>query len=175
MTGSCFWRQVSKTWCRVAADEYLWRDLVYRHWSIDRSIPQSRFCSSWREEYERLSDHCPVIESEVLRSHTDQVLHVSFSHDGQLFATTSKDGFIKVSTKHFHFCPQIAMRTCTYCSAQCSGCQYPVIGFFVGYGDVLWWSCCRHFVHIMQLSRSLRPTSGSATAALWCKRLETHG
>jgi len=93
---SRFWWQVCRTWCRLAADEFLWRDLVYRHWSINPSIPRSPCCSSWRDEYERLWDQCPIIESEVLHSHSDQVLHVSFSHDGQLFATTSKDGFIKV-------------------------------------------------------------------------------
>jgi len=38
----------------------------------------------------------------VLQSHSDQVLHISFSHDGQLFATTSKDGFIKVCTVHLY-------------------------------------------------------------------------
>lgn len=96
----CMLRQVCTTWCRLAADEFLWRDLVYRHWSIDRSVPRSSLCSTWRAEYERLYDRCPVIESEVLHGHTDQVLHVSFSHDGQLFATTSKDGFIKVNSEH---------------------------------------------------------------------------
>jgi len=85
-------------WYRVAADEFLWQDLVYRHWSIDRSIPRSLCGGSWREEYERLDDCCPCIESEVISSHTDQVLHVSFSHNGRQFATTSKDGFIKVKT-----------------------------------------------------------------------------
>jgi len=83
----------------VAADEFLWQDLMYRQWSIDRSVPRSSCCGSWREEYERLTDRCPCIESEVIRSHTDQVLHVSFSHDGRLFATTSKDGFIKVKAR----------------------------------------------------------------------------
>jgi len=87
---------VCRTWCRLSVDEYLWRDLVYCHWGISRSIGRSPCSSTWREEYERLSDRCPVVESEVLCSHVDQVLHVSFSHDAQLFATTSKDGFIKV-------------------------------------------------------------------------------
>jgi len=99
--------QVCHTWNRLSADEFLWRDLVYRHWSIHRSVLRSHHCSSWREEYERLYDGCPVIESEVLRSHTDQVLHVSFSHDGRLFATTSKDGFIKVLGTSISYCKVI--------------------------------------------------------------------
>ena len=110
-TSICICRQVCRTWCRLAGDEFLWRDLVYRHWSIDRSVPRSAHCSTWRAEYERLYDRCPVIESEVLRSHTDQVLHVSFSHDGRLFATTSKDGFIKVNTQHIN--------SSAYCENNC--------------------------------------------------------
>ena len=52
---------------------------------------------SWKKEYIRLYYHTPRVESEVLKEHRDQVLHVSYSHDGKLFATTSKDGYIKVS------------------------------------------------------------------------------
>ena len=33
------------------------------------------------------------VESEVLKEHTDQILHVSFSHNGQMFATSSKEWF----------------------------------------------------------------------------------
>ena len=103
----CWW-QVCWTWCRLASDEFLWRDLVYRHWSIARSISRSSHCDSWRDEYKRLHDQSPVVESEVIRSHNDEVLHVSFSHDGQLFATTSKDSFIKVtincSSKQLQVC-----------------------------------------------------------------------
>ena len=47
-------------------------------------------------EFKRLYYHIPVIESEVFHEHKDQVLHVSFSHNGKYFATSSKDGFVKV-------------------------------------------------------------------------------
>lgn len=43
----------------------------------------------------------PVVLSEVITRHTHQVLHVSFSHSGKYFATTSKDGFIIVWNSHF--------------------------------------------------------------------------
>ncbi|WAR30958.1 FBXW5-like protein [Mya arenaria] len=76
---------VCKVWLRVAFDELLWKDLFYRHWGVSRSI-----------EYKRLLYHTPSVESEVLKQHTDQVLHVSFSHNGKMFATCSKDGFIRV-------------------------------------------------------------------------------
>ena len=34
---------------------------------------------------------------EEMNRHKDQVLHVSFSHNGQMFATCSKDGKVMVS------------------------------------------------------------------------------
>lgn len=37
-----------------------------------------------------------MIETETLNEHAHQVLHVSFSHNGKLFSSSSKDGFVKV-------------------------------------------------------------------------------
>ncbi|XP_069119388.1 F-box/WD repeat-containing protein 5-like [Argopecten irradians] len=85
-----------RCWLRVSYDEYLWRSLFYRHWKIDRSVYIAPGRTSWLQEYKRLYYHTPVIESEVIRQHSDQVLHVSFSHNGKMFATCSKDGFIRV-------------------------------------------------------------------------------
>jgi len=85
-----------RCWYRVTRDELLWRDLFYRHWKIDRNIPMAPGRSSWLQEYKRLHYHSPAVESEVIRQHTDQVLHVSFANNGKMFASCSKDGFIKV-------------------------------------------------------------------------------
>lgn len=52
--------------------------------------------ASWFDEYKRLCESVPVVLTEVLTQHTDEVLHVSFSHNGQMFATCSKDGMIIV-------------------------------------------------------------------------------
>ena len=52
---------------------------------------------SWFDEYKRLEYHTPCIESEELTAHRNEVLHVSYSHNGEMFATSSKDGHIKVS------------------------------------------------------------------------------
>jgi F-box/WD-40 domain protein 5 len=52
--------------------------------------------TSWFSEYLRLWQHTPILESEVLKGHTHQVLHVSFSHNGKYFATCSKDGYVMV-------------------------------------------------------------------------------
>lgn len=87
---------ICKGWLRVAFDELLWKDLFYRHWGISRSIPMAPGKYSWVQEYKRLLYHTPSVESEVLKQHADQVLHVSFSHNGKMFATCSKDGFIRV-------------------------------------------------------------------------------
>lgn len=51
---------------------------------------------SWQAEYKRLQYHSPVHLSETLTDHQDEVLHVSFSHRGDMFSTTSKDATIKV-------------------------------------------------------------------------------
>lgn len=53
--------------------------------------------TSWLGEFKRLAYHTPLIETEVLKEHSHQVLHVSFSHNGKMFATCSKDGYILVS------------------------------------------------------------------------------
>lgn len=52
--------------------------------------------TSWLEEFKRLAYHIPLVETETLREHSHQVLHVSFSHNGKIFATCSKDGYILV-------------------------------------------------------------------------------
>lgn len=52
--------------------------------------------TSWLGEFKRLAYHTPLIETEVLKEHSHQVLHVSFSHNGKMFATCSKDGYILV-------------------------------------------------------------------------------
>ncbi|KAK6622573.1 hypothetical protein RUM43_008415 [Polyplax serrata] len=85
-----------KTWLRISYDEFLWKDLFYSHFKIDPEIHILPGKHSWLEEYKRLTYHTPVVETEVLKDHTHQVLHVSFSHNGKLFATCSKDGSVLV-------------------------------------------------------------------------------
>lgn len=53
--------------------------------------------SSWLDEFKRLTYHTPLLETEVLLEHSHQVLHVSFSHNGKMFATCSKDGYVLVN------------------------------------------------------------------------------
>ncbi|XP_035683697.1 F-box/WD repeat-containing protein 5-like [Branchiostoma floridae] len=88
----------SKKWHRVSQDDLLWKDLLYSEFSVSRTIPMAPFKSSWWSEFRRLHYLSPVALTETLKEHTDQVLHVSFSHNGNMFASSSKDGFIKVWT-----------------------------------------------------------------------------
>ena len=52
--------------------------------------------TSWYEEFRRLYDMVPCVEVQTLKEHTDQVLHLSFSHSGYQFASCSKDCTVKV-------------------------------------------------------------------------------
>lgn len=85
-----------KDWNRVTNDESLWKYLLDVKWGVkNQKLPPSK--ESWRSEYKRLDFYTPIHLSETLTDHDDEVLHVSFSHDGKLFCTTSKDATIKVS------------------------------------------------------------------------------
>ncbi|CAB3366006.1 Hypothetical predicted protein [Cloeon dipterum] len=86
--------QVCRRWHRVGCDEFLWRDLLHIDYKVDRSVGLPPGRTSWMEEYYRLTACVPLMETEVLREHTHQVLHVSFSHNGEMFVTCSKDGLI---------------------------------------------------------------------------------
>lgn len=52
--------------------------------------------NSWKEEYKRLTDSVPCVEYKCITEHNDEVLHVSFSHDGTMFCTCSKDATVQV-------------------------------------------------------------------------------
>lgn len=74
-------------------------------------IPKARFESSWKSEYQRLFDQVPCEEMQVLTNHTDEVLHVKFSHDGSELVSCSKDRTFMVWTDQtelndgkFHCC-----------------------------------------------------------------------
>ncbi|CAL7939351.1 unnamed protein product [Xylocopa violacea] len=88
--------EVCKSWHRVSLDEFLWKDLFYQIYKIDPDIGIMPGKVSWLEEFKRLTYHTPLLETEELKEHSHQVLHVSFSHNGKMFATCSKDGCIFV-------------------------------------------------------------------------------
>ncbi|XP_026672094.1 F-box/WD repeat-containing protein 5 isoform X2 [Ceratina calcarata] len=88
--------EVCKSWYRVSHDEFLWKDLFYQTYKIDPDIGIKPGKTSWLGEFKRLTYHIPLIETELLTEHCHQVLHVSFSHNGKMFATCSKDGYVFV-------------------------------------------------------------------------------
>ncbi|XP_053673394.1 F-box/WD repeat-containing protein 5 [Anopheles nili] len=88
--------QCCKRWHKLSKDDYLWRKYFRMEFNVDHSIPLKRGAESWRAEYRRLTNNVPMVMTDVLTSHSHQVLHVSFSHNGKMFATCSKDGFVIV-------------------------------------------------------------------------------
>lgn len=108
---------VCKSWNNISYDDWLWRDLFHKDFKIDPTIYSckcfnvivkkreffvillSLACKpkTWLSEYKRLCYHIPIAQTETLTEHQHQVLHVSFAHNGKLFATCSKDGYILVN------------------------------------------------------------------------------
>ena len=87
--------QVCRNWYRLSKDEMLWKSLLQETLFPDRTkkiklkLPKS--ASSWLKEFQRIHYKTPFVESQILEEHTDEVLHVTFSHNGQLLASSSKD------------------------------------------------------------------------------------
>ncbi|XP_049283104.1 F-box/WD repeat-containing protein 5 isoform X2 [Anopheles funestus] len=88
--------QCCKRWHKLSKDDYIWRKYFRKEFNVDASIPLKRGAESWRAEYRRLTNNVPMVMTDVLTFHSHQVLHVSFSHNGKMFATCSKDGFVIV-------------------------------------------------------------------------------
>ncbi|EAW88307.1 F-box and WD repeat domain containing 5 [Homo sapiens] len=87
---------VCRQWQAVSRDEFLWREQFYRYYQVARDVPRHPAAMSWYEEFQRLYDTVPCVEVQTLREHTDQVLHLSFSHSGYQFASCSKDCTVKI-------------------------------------------------------------------------------
>lgn len=87
---------VCHQWQAVSRDEFLWREQFYRYYQVARTVPRHPAATSWYEEFRRLYDRVPCVEVQTLREHTDQVLHLSFSHSGHRFASCSKDCTVKI-------------------------------------------------------------------------------
>ncbi|GFR76643.1 F-box/WD repeat-containing protein 5 [Elysia marginata] len=87
---------VCRRWNQVSSDELLWRSVFLWHYKLPFTTVLPKKAESWRSEFKRLFYHTPALFQEELKGHKDEVLHVSFSHDGSMFATCSKDGYFKV-------------------------------------------------------------------------------
>ncbi|XP_053328887.1 F-box/WD repeat-containing protein 5 [Spea bombifrons] len=89
---------VCRRWYAVSRDDFLWKELFFRCYEAQRDIPRCPGSDSWYEEFQRLCDTVPCVEVQRLTEHTDQVLHISFSHSGGLCASCSKDCTVKIWT-----------------------------------------------------------------------------
>ncbi|XP_054896551.1 F-box/WD repeat-containing protein 5 isoform X2 [Poeciliopsis prolifica] len=85
-----------RQWQAVSRDEFLWRELFYSYYRIPRSVPRHPAAVSWYREFRRLYDCIPCVEVQTLREHSDQVLHLAFSHRGHRFSSCSKDCTVKL-------------------------------------------------------------------------------
>jgi len=84
--------QVCRNWHRLSKDEMLWKRLLqetlFDGTRENVELPKS---SSWFEEFQWIHQKTPCVQGQVLKEHADEVLHVAFSHDGNLLSTSSKD------------------------------------------------------------------------------------
>ncbi|XP_061554120.1 F-box/WD repeat-containing protein 5 [Phycodurus eques] len=85
-----------RQWLAVSRDEFLWRELFYSYYRIPRAVPRHPAAVSWYREFKRLFDCIPCVEVQTLREHSDQVLHLAFSHRGHRFSSCSKDCTVKL-------------------------------------------------------------------------------
>lgn len=83
-------------WYAVSRDEFLWKEHFYRYYRLDRDVPRHPAAVSWYKEFQRLYDTIPCVKIQTLTEHSDQVLHLSFAHNGLLFASCSKDCTVKI-------------------------------------------------------------------------------
>lgn len=88
----CRASRVCRSWYRVANDELLWQGLARSIWKIKGPLSPGK--TNWRSEVERLSCHVPCVCCETIQRHSDEVLDVHMSHDGQYFSTCSKDALV---------------------------------------------------------------------------------
>ena len=98
--------EVCVDWNRACDDQLLWKHLFTRIFGrksndneVEKQFTLKPGAASWRDECIRLIDHVPSVLVQTLNSHTDEVLHVGFSHDGKEFASCSKDNKVIIWKK----------------------------------------------------------------------------
>nr|XP_031845046.1 F-box/WD repeat-containing protein 5 isoform X2 [Nomia melanderi] len=68
--------EVCKSWHRVSYDEFLWKNLFYQKYEIDSNVGMMPGKTSWLQEFKRLTYHIPLIKTDELTQHSNEVLHV---------------------------------------------------------------------------------------------------
>lgn len=85
-----------KRWYEISNENAIWKTLFQKRYGIEKRMRFKPGSESWKQEYRRLCYNIPFILTQKLEGHTHQVLHVSFAHNGTMFATCSKDGNVIV-------------------------------------------------------------------------------
>ena len=114
---------VCKKWYRIALDELLWKNILKSTFGVDRKSSLSPLSKSWASEYQRLECQTPVIQTQILTEHSDEVLHVAFAHNGRYFVSSSKDCSAilwedkdgKVMQKETYFCHDLGWEYVQFC------------------------------------------------------------
>lgn len=50
-----------------------------------------------------MEDEAPIVLSETLEAHTDEIYHINFSQSGNYFSTTGRDASVRVSTPGYMY------------------------------------------------------------------------
>ncbi|XP_060082809.1 F-box/WD repeat-containing protein 5-like isoform X2 [Ylistrum balloti] len=99
--------ETCKHWYRIAHDNSLWKVLVFNKVAskdlqkrvLDRAKEElkhgERF-RTWKDEFVRMEDEAPLVLSETLEGHTDEIYHINFSPSGNFFSTTGRDASVRV-------------------------------------------------------------------------------
>ena len=85
-------------WSRICQDNLLWKHLFkrdfnassYKRHQRDEDFQLKSGAESWKAEYQRLTECSPGVSQQTLKGHSDEVLHVAFSHNGSEIASCSK-------------------------------------------------------------------------------------
>ena len=128
--------KVCTHWYRICQDNLLWKEVFERDFlnhtsskSIVGNETQASSSTIWKNEYERLSDRVPCVISQTLQKHTDEVVHIAFSHNGYDFASCSKDTTLKIWRKkkrksRYYFEPCFSTSMLQYKWIQTYSAQY---------------------------------------------------
>jgi WD40 repeat protein len=101
---------VCKAWHSATCQNILWKRLLIRDFKLASDTPIKDGRSGWKSEYVRLIDQVPCKLVQTLTKHTDEVLHVAFSHDGKEFVSCSKVVFPVFNTDIFRYFPILMFR-----------------------------------------------------------------
>jgi WD40 repeat protein len=82
---------VCRHWHTAATDNLLWRFLCVRDFRAERVLS----AEEWRPAYIRAYTSVPKVHVQTLTGHSDEVLHVAFSHDGTHIASCAKVSLVR--------------------------------------------------------------------------------